>query len=311
MKRMTLNTQTILRYLKAFRTYGVGGVYYWGIYSRTILRTAPILCGQDDDFELHTLVCKKDLVSSIWTLKTFYHFSETRPRLLIYSDGSLNQADINQLTHHFINAKIVSRDQFNVDMERFLKDFKHSLRYSKIESFYCALKLFGPMFYPQKNGVLYLDSDVLFFQKPVDMLDYIKTGKPFHMSDYQNFYAYPAEILRMEFGVNMISNLNAGLFYISKNDYSDHIELVEEYFEKTAIFKSKVFDVNKHEQTLASILLSKANAARLNGNYQISTDPITAKTVSHHFVRDGSRGAFYTRGLRRLKSIEFIKEIGQ
>jgi hypothetical protein len=45
--------------------------------------------------------------------------------------------------------------------------------------------------------------------------------------------------------------------------------------------------------------------------YQISKDPITAKTVSHHFVSDGSRGTFYTIGLRTLKSAEFIKELGQ
>jgi hypothetical protein len=256
------------------------------------------------------LVCKKDLLSAIWTLKTFFHFSETRPRLLIYNDGSLNRADIDQLTHHFINATIISRDQFQQDMAHFLKDFKHSLAYSNIESFYCALKLFGPMYYPQTNGVLYLDSDVLFFQKPVDMLHYIEAGKPFHMSDYQDFYAYPAEFLREQFAVTIIPKLNAGLFYINKNDFFDHIELVETYFEKVSKFESEIYDVNKHEQTLASILLSKANAARLSSHYQISKDPITTKTVSHHFVRDGSRGAFYTMGLRRLRSVEFIKEIG-
>lgn len=307
---MKAKAKKIVRFLNAFRTYGVRGIYYWGIYSRAIVRTAPIRCGQDEDFELHTLVCKKDLLSSMWTLKTFLYFSETRPKLLIYHDGSLSRADTDQLKRHFINSTIISRAQFQQDMEGFLKDFKNSLTYSKIESFYCALKLFGPMYYPQTNGILYLDSDVLFFQKPVDMLRYIKIGKPFHMSDYQDFYAYPAEFLRKQFAIDLIPKLNAGLFYINKNDFSENMDLVERYFEKISKFEGEIYDVNKHEQTLASILLAKANAARLNSDYQISTDPITAKTVSHHFVRDGSRGAFYTIGLRRLKSVGFIKELG-
>ena len=66
--------------------------------------------------------------------------------------------------------------------------------------------------------------------------------------------------------------------------------------------------INRHEQTLNAILLSQANAARLSSAYQISRTPVTGGTVSHHFVNDGSRPAFYRVGMRRLVCSGFIKK---
>ena len=89
--------------------------------------------------------------------------------------------------------------------------------------------------------------------------------------------------------------------------FIDNMNLIESYFEKVLKFGNMKDSVNRHEQTLVAILLSKAKAARLSDDYQISKKLITDKTVSHHFVDDGSRINFYKAGLSQLKSTGFIE----
>ncbi len=297
------------RWAKAVRSYGIMGAYFKEKYARKILETKPIICGADNKLELHTLACEWDLVNTLWSLKTFYHFSGRKPGLVIYDDGSLSESAAKIFSEHFVNCRIIRREIFHQDMDTFLQGHNESRKYSRINSFYCALKLFGPMYYTKAEHVLYLDSDVLFFRKPNEMLNYIESGIPFYMSDYQNAYFYPVEFLNQLLGIELHHKINAGLFHVARSDFARHLDLVEEYFKKASALESTKHSVNRHEQTLAAILLSKAKAVRLDSNYQISKARVTDKTVSHHFVNDGSRMGFYVAGLRRLKSSGFIGKL--
>jgi len=276
----------------------------------SILRTNPMVCEADGPLELHTLVCESDVVNALWALKSLFHFGEIRPRLIIYDDGSLSDVAIDTFLRHFLNCQIVRRDTFHREMEDFLKPYGTSLEYSRKESFYCALKLFGPMCYARSQYVLYMDSDVLFFQKPGEMLKYIENGTPFYMSDYQDAYSHPVEVLNGLLRTNLAHKINAGLFHVASRDFAGNMALVESYFEEVSKFDSKGCILNRHEQTLAAILLSRANAVRLSSDYQISKEAVTATTVSHHFVNDGSRADFRAIGVRRLASAGFIEELG-
>jgi hypothetical protein len=106
---------------------------------------------------------------------------------------------------------------------------------------------------------------------------------------------------------NLAHKINAGLFHIARQDYRGSLDLIENYFTKVPAVDHQTWVVNRHEQTLNALLLSKANAARLSDAYQISKTQVTGQTVSHHFVNDGSRPDFYRVGIRRLMSCGFIK----
>lgn len=291
------------------RFHGITWGYYKYIYANKIFKTKPIVCDTEGLFEVHTLTSEQDLVSTLWSLKSFYHFCELRPKLTIYEDGSLNNDSKSILSEHFLNCQIIRRDRFHHDMEDFLKAHKSSLKYSKLKSFYCALKFFGPMYYTKSERLLYLDSDVLFFKKPNEILKYIENGIPFYMSDYQDAYSYPLDFLQNLLNAGLTHKINAGLFHLAKRDFADNMELVESYFKKIPETGNNDWRVNRHEQTLTAMLLSKANGVPLSNVYQISEEPVTDKTISHHFVNDGSRPDFYRVGLRHLRSAGFIEEL--
>ncbi|MBM4309973.1 MAG: hypothetical protein FJ119_03360 [Deltaproteobacteria bacterium] len=280
--------------------------WYRCVVTKRILATQPVICDRDCPYEIHTLTFDQDLPATLWSLKTWYHFSGTRPALVIYAGGPLSAKSEAILSAHFPTCRIIRRKIFNQKMQVFLNNYKTSLRHSITPSFYCALKLFGPMCFAQTDSILYVDSDVLFFRKPVELLKHLERQSACFNSDYQNAYAHPAALLNSLLPFRLEHGVNAGLFHISKKDLDGGRDLAEHYFTTVPEIDHHSWTINRHEQTLNALLLSRANAKRLSADYQIAQTPVTDTTVSHHFVNDGSRPAFYRVGMRRLVSSGFL-----
>jgi hypothetical protein len=165
------------------------------------------------------------------------------------------------------------------------------------------------MYYAKSEYVLYFDSDVLFFRKPEEIMGHIESGTPFYMSDYQDAYSHPVKLLNDMHGMELFHKINAGLYFYARKSFVEQIDRIESYFEKASEFGNQErYAVNRHEQTLVAFLLTKARAVNLSNHHQISKQPITEMTVSHHFVTDGSRIYFYLEGLKRLKSVGFVEK---
>ncbi|MCP4128842.1 MAG: glycosyltransferase family 8 protein [Gammaproteobacteria bacterium] len=281
--------------------------FYYENFREKILHTGPVECNVDSEFEVHIVTSKNDFLDAIWCLKTFYHYSDTNPQLVIHEDGSLNAKQIETFSAHFINCRIIKKKDADRKLKAFLADYKYSQKYRLDEDFFCALKLFDPFYYAKTNKLLLLDSDILFFDNPVEIITNLKECNPFFNSDYQNAYALPIEEINSNFSIDMLPMVNAGLMSLSKDCYIANLDFIESYFEKMDSLQP-IGDINRHEQTLNALLLSKCGGIRLNENYQISRHPIIpGKTVSHHFVGDGSRANFYRKGLKVLKRNKLLK----
>ena len=287
--------------------------YYREIYRRKILSTKPVVCDSNSEFEIHILTSKKDFLNAVWCLKTFYYYSRTRPGLVIHEDGTLDSGNVKTGFKHFPNCRIIRKSDADRDLQRFLEGFKHSRKNRLRDDFYCAAKLFDFLYYARAEKLVVLDSDVLFFRHPAEIIENIQAGKPFFNSDYQNAYFHPPRVLGKIFGIEIIPKVNAGLMFLQKQHYISNLGLVEYYFEKMGGNDSDV-NINRHEQTVHAILLSKCGAVRLSEQHQISRKhSISDKTVSHHFVADGSgsRIDFYREGLRHHRSRGFLKSFNR
>lgn len=283
--------------------------WYRRFIAPRILATAPVICRPSTSFEIHALTHDRSLLETLWSLKTWYHFSGRNPGLVIYAGGPLSAAGEAILRTHFKDCRIIKFDEYKREMKVFLNNYRQCLIHSIMSSFYCARKLFGPMRFARADTVLYFDSDVLFFRAPAELLGHIDRTIPCFNSDYQNAYAFPRSLITRLLRVQLEPRVNAGLFHIAVKDLARSLERIEEYFVKVPEIDPAGWTVNRHEQTLNAILLSQAQAVRLSDNYQIGQTPLSEHTVSHHFVDDGSRPGFYRIGMRRLVSQGFLKAI--
>ncbi len=285
--------------------------YYRDYYREKILFSKPITVGEQDLFEIHMIVCESDWVSALWTLKSFYHYSGTRPKLCLHDDGSLSDKSIAFLKKHLINGRVIRRLDVEHEVQDYLKNNQFCSEFRKKKNFYCALKLFDAFICSESENMLFVDSDVLFFRKPVAVIDCINNKTPFFMSDIKNSYSYPIDVLNNEFDIKMKPMINAGLLYLRKKDYESNLQFMEFYFKKVSEMSYDGL-VNRHEQTLNAMIASKVDAMRLDTSYQISMQPITDKTVSHHFVANGteSRANLCRKGLKQLRANKFLIELG-
>ena len=53
---------------------GIRWAYYKGFFAKQILNTKPVICDSKGLFEVHVLVCEKDLFNTLWALKNFLSF---------------------------------------------------------------------------------------------------------------------------------------------------------------------------------------------------------------------------------------------
>jgi lipopolysaccharide biosynthesis glycosyltransferase len=249
----------------------------------------------------------------MWCLKTFFHYSGLRTRLIIHEDGTLTEGIIQRFLTHFKGCTIIRKREADIEIRKHLRGYPFCLKFrfeGKEGSSFVAIRLFDFPFFSQTNKIINLDSDILFFKKPVEIIEYMKTQQGFFMSDYQDAYVVPVNELNNIIGIKLRNKINAGMFYIPGAEYYD-MDLLESFIK--TMYECHYPISGRIEQTGFAMLFSQFREAfaRLPGSYQISKTCITEETVSHHFVNDGSRTNFYKEGLKQLKKSGFIREINK
>ncbi len=256
------------------------------------------------EFSLHMLTCHRDIDMAMWCLKSFSYHAEVSPHLMIHDDGSLTERDKEVLRSHHARCTVIDRTEADRRLMSVLYAHPHCREMRQSRAFHCALKLFDPPVYSPTDVLVLIDSDILFFRQPSELLECAHQGSPCYNSDYQDAYSASRERLMQLLDLAVPGKVNAGLLVMRRQDYD--LDFMERYF---ACWQSPIPDPNRHEQTLHATLLARCRAKRLNDAYQISKQPITSRTVSHHFVNDGSRSHFFSKGVRTLNERGMVAKI--
>ena len=125
--------------------------YYKKVYSKEILFSKPIICDENSEIELHILTCSLDLLSAMWSLKTFYHYSELRPKLVIHDDGSLSTSNnLKIFLKHFKNSNFIKRKDADINLKKYLKDYKFCSKF-RFEGLLFSIRLFDYFYYSKSK----------------------------------------------------------------------------------------------------------------------------------------------------------------
>ncbi|MEI8349918.1 MAG: hypothetical protein WCI77_07170 [Candidatus Omnitrophota bacterium] len=288
---------------------------YYKIYGKFIFSSKSILCDKNSGCEVHLLTCARDVLLALWCLKSFYYHSGLSMRLVIHDDGTLDDSLVEKFQKHFINCEVIKREDADIEMKQYLKGYEFCERYRYKDFFAHAIKLFDAVYYSRTKEILLLDSDVLFFKKPIEMIESIREKKGFFMNDYREAYCLPAARLQILFNMAIRSRINSGILYLPDKKIYD-LNLIESFLK--IVYENweeinRIPEVFWVEQTAWAIFLSKHRGmfTRLPDSYQVSRQPITDTTVSQHFVWDGSRDNFYKEGLREIKKADFLRKFNK
>lgn len=122
-----------------------------------------------DDLEIHILCSKMDLYMCAWALRSFLYYSELNPKIIIYNDGSIEKKYADLLESKFNNLTVLKIPDIIGEPDIIDKYIKKGHPLMK--------KLIGPFYTAKADNVIVMDSDVLFFKKPQEIIDFIDQDK--------------------------------------------------------------------------------------------------------------------------------------
>jgi len=171
-----------------------------------------------NDLEIHTLICKKDLLLAVNNIKSFrkYDIFKNIP-IYLHDDGSLDENDFDIL-NEYGNINIIKRSYADEEIKKHISNHPYCTQYRLGDSpinLWHKIKSFDYFFFSKTKKILGMDTDLLFLRYPKNVVEYIISNTPFYFPDIQSAYCFNEpkdEISRLE-------NVNTGLIFIPSENY--------------------------------------------------------------------------------------------
>ena len=210
--------------------HGVTTAWHRHIVRSRILKSEPIKAEDSSRCEIHVLTSEADWLNLVWALKSFYWTSGRRYGLCIHSDGTLSPTSRKCLVEHFPEARILNHLDSLKAVETDLKNYPKCLEFRRKN--HLAPKVFDFRHHLQSERMLLLDSDVLFFREPTELLRRIESNDYILNSvngDVASAYTVSSELAEKEAGVNLLPRFNSGLGVIHRD--SLNLDWIEEFLQ--------------------------------------------------------------------------------
>jgi hypothetical protein len=246
----------------------------------------PIVLSDDYQLECNYLTGEKYWYQTIFCAYSLAKVMQGRVKINIYSDGTTMPPSVISLFNKVLKGiRVISPNDVENDFNLKLPADRYpSVRY---------LRGFHPMFRKlidtrlNDRYIVQLDSDMLFFNFPVTLVEAYLTGDSYFMEDKadKSFYVVPEKQIEEQFGLTMKPNINAGIlaFDSARIDW-DFVECVCKYFlENLPVIYGPLL-----EQTINAIIVSRLDAKPLNQYYNILYDnknnAVSADDVVRHYI---------------------------
>ncbi|MFN6460351.1 MAG: hypothetical protein RMZ41_000705 [Nostoc sp. DedVER02] len=275
-------------------------------YLKKILTAKPIPAGEGA-IEVHMLLHHKRIYEGLWALYSFAYFCDKPCRIVVHNDGSLTNIDLGLLNQLLPQCQVIDRETAN----SVVLNYFHQAGLIKCAQFreklIFALKLFDPFFFSKNRAFILLDSDVLFFSRPQELLDGIEANEnPADLTNLysvDNSYRYSLQSTELAtlLGKDCIERFNPGVLraYQGTLDFMR----IEQYLQCKDFWNEDGTANYYAELTLWAMELTRSNALPLPNTYAICPDPKSPNVVSGHYCGGGYWASlFYTRGLPCLAS---------
>ena len=255
---------------------------------------------------VHVLTGEKDWQLCCWMLASWFHFTEATWRIFIHDDGTLPEPARAIFRKLFSNIRIIPRDEADSRMDKVLAPYPFCHDYRNKHPL--AVKIFDFATYTDAERFIALDSDVLFFNYPREIMEWVgsSTQECWFNEDVEEGSLITPDNARSDLGVKLWRKVNSGLGLIAKSAID--LEFCERALGETSILKGHIWRV---EQTLFALCASRGRGGLLPPTYEVSLGKqAAANVVARHYV-GAVRDRFYGEGLKRLRGVLLTKESGE
>jgi hypothetical protein len=237
-------------------------------------------------------------------LKSFYHFTQARYPLVIHVQSIVPERALARLRTHFPGARIITQAEADAVVETWLdrKGFFRLVKARRRSPF--MLKLTDFSILSAAVHLLTIDSDVIFFNRPSDLL--VATEMPLQSNLFQrdpaSTYNLSEERALEDLGVMLAPQVNTGIMLFPRE--SIELSRCEQYLAHPEIARPSGWI----EQTLYALMASEQGRVKyLPDSYLVSleTNAPLDKVIARHYAGP-TRPLFTYEGLPELIKRGFL-----
>lgn len=252
---------------------------------KKILFSKEITTAPNSNVDVCIVTSHSDYPNALLAVKSLFYYLNFSLSVVVIDDGSLEKKDLKQIQHHLKGAKIITDSLFKTTAARFFN--KNSEIFKNINLPYIRKKI-APKLFSTKDRILFLDSDVLFFKKPYEIIQWIKGEYDcFYIQDFQDAYFLSnIESIHL-FKKRLWPKVNSGLLGIKRNMLN--MRLLEKIIPlrislscyrplQYQVFFALIFSMSSSKTTI--VTLPKAYLISDN-----SQDYKPTKLIAGHYIR--------------------------
>lgn len=218
-------------------------------------------------------------------------------RPVIHSDGTLSAEDRGRLQTLFPRASFPNPEETREALDRTIPLKTHPFL-RRVREGYLNLRKLTDIHAISRGWTVVLDSDVVFYRKPAELLRAADERRWAHMVDCQTSYGCPVSLLDKLAGCPVHPQLNAGLLHINSRDIDwDFLER-----STRTILAQAGFSYYLEQALLALLMAQKKGGTFQAEEYLVNPSEFQVKEkreTAHHFV-DRSIFHFYRYGWQEL-----------
>ena len=254
-------------------------------------------CEADPSVSVHLLVSSKTWHAGVLAAMSFEFFTQRRWNLFIHEDGSVDESACKKIEQVLPGVHFIPRLLSEQVMKKRLQSYPNCQLLRQDHNLF--LKFFDlPAFAPGERMIL-LDSDVIFFKPPKEILAWVdsKSQECWYNEDTKEKYCIPRYEIEPALGIKLWPRFNSGLVLMPLAAIS--LPLAEQLF---VAFKTTAHHPQFFEQTLYALMASAWNrGGALPATYEISWGLFRKPhSICRHYVGAFKHDLLYIEGVTTL-----------
>ncbi len=251
-----------------------------------------------EPLDIYFLSGKKFWYQTCFCAYSIVQQAEVNLRPVIYDDGTLEEQYAEEIKRIFPHAKIVFLKEIEERLEEYLPTNKFPYLRERRAN-YPNMRKVTDIHVGSRGWKLVLDSDMLFFQPPTFLLDWLNSPQtPCHMVDVETSYGYSSTLMSSLAQAKIPEKLNVGICGLKSED----IDWEQLEFWCAKMIEKEGTHYYQEQAIVAMLMASKPRAVAAAQNYIVMPnleEVIEPKAILHHYVAD-SKPWYFRYGWRHV-----------